>query len=62
MNIKDIFDNDLKMIEAVMNKMTSNDKKDYIEDNIIMCDLIVDTFSKIRDLYLEKLANKSKEL
>ena len=61
MDLKGIFSNDLKMIEAVMNKMESNDDENFIEDNIIMCDLIIDTFSKIKHVYLEKLAENSME-
>ena len=62
MDIKDIFKNDLQMIEAVMNKMEMNEDQNFVEDNIIMCDLIIDTFSKIKNMYLEKLAEESRDL
>lgn len=58
MDIKQMFENDLAMIEAVMDKMRSNEKKMNIEDNIIMCDLIIDTFTNVKNIYLEKLNNQ----
>ena len=55
MDLKGIFANDLQMIEAVMTKMEQNYKEKNVEENLIMCDLIIDTFTKIKDAYIREM-------